>query len=87
METSLDVLSRAASLVETETETEVIKARPVENFESMKMEGTFIPKPNTLLSKAMEFKEQEQSMEVEDGAKEQVVYRRRKMKCTGTQTL
>jgi hypothetical protein len=52
------------------------------------MEGTFIPKPNTLLSKAMEFKEQEQSMEVEDGSKvDQVVYRRRKMKCTGTQTL
>ena len=31
VETSLDVLSRAASLVETETETEVIKARPVES--------------------------------------------------------
>jgi hypothetical protein len=54
------------------------------------MEGTFIPKPNTLLSKAMEFKEQEQSMEVEEGTiniKDQVVYRRRKMKCSATQTL
>ncbi|CAB4022290.1 transcription cofactor vestigial 4 isoform X2 [Paramuricea clavata] len=89
VETSLDVLSRAASLVETETETEIIKARPVDCFET-KMESTFIPKPNTLLSKAMEFKEQEQSMEVEEGTiniKDQVVYRRRKMKCSATQTL
>lgn len=32
VETSLDVLSRAAaSLVETETESEIIKARPVES--------------------------------------------------------
>ena len=30
VETSLDVLSRAASLIETETETEIIKARPVD---------------------------------------------------------
>ena len=50
------------------------------------MESKFIPEPNTLLSQAMEFKEQAQSMEVEE-AKEQVVYRRRKMKCAGTQTL
>ena len=37
----------------------------------------------------MEFKEQEQSMDVEEGTKEgtKVVYRRRKMRCTGTQTL
>ncbi|XP_028401533.1 uncharacterized protein LOC114524597 [Dendronephthya gigantea] len=91
VETSLDVLSRAASLVETETETEIIKARPVESFDTKierGMEGTFIPKPNTLLSQAMEFKEQTQSMEVEEEPnKDQVVYRRRKMKCTSTQTL
>lgn len=31
VETSLDVLSRAASLIETETETDIIKARPVES--------------------------------------------------------
>ena len=31
VETSLDVLSRAASLVETETETGIIKAQPVDS--------------------------------------------------------
>lgn len=31
VETSLDVLSRAASLVETETDAEIIKARPVDS--------------------------------------------------------
>lgn len=51
------------------------------------METAFIPKPNTLLSQAMEFKEQVQSMETEE-AHDQVVYRRRKtVKCAGTQTL
>ena len=49
------------------------------------MEGTYFPK--TLLSQATEFKEQAQSMEVDEGATDQVVYRRRKMRCTGTQTL
>jgi hypothetical protein len=60
-----------------------------DTIKNIKMESTFIPKPNTLLSKAMEFKEQEQSMDVEEGTKEgtKVVYRRRKMRCTGTQTL
>lgn len=51
------------------------------------MEGTYIPKPNTLLSKAMGHREEEQSMEVEEPPNEPVVYRRRKMKCTATQTL
>ena len=59
---------------------------PALGFET-KIEGTFYPKP-TLLSQATEYKEQSQSMEVDEGAtKDQVVYRRRKMRCTGTQTL
>ena len=45
VETSLDVLSRAASLVETETDPEIIKARPVDSkcccitvFRTLRME-------------------------------------------------
>lgn len=59
---------------------------PALGFET-KIEGTFYPKA-TLLSQATEYKEQSQSMEVDEGAKKyEVVYRPRKMRCTGTQTL
>lgn len=83
----LDVLSRAASLVETGSEVKPSLER-CDNGSDSGYEDGFPPKPKTLLAKALEHEGlQNQSMEVET-PKDQVVYRRKKMMiCAGTQTL